>query len=367
MTLSIEGINAELQRRASALNDGPNAWDASEVIGKDGLDTTTGQAALYSAREVPWHNLGTVTADALTAADALQAAQLDFDVELRPVFAGLSPESVVGGIAVPGRYATIRTDTEAALGIVGARYQPIQNRQAFAFLTDLVADADAKFETAGALDSGRTVFVSMQLPDDIVLDAEGAADLIKIYLMAVNSHDGSSQFITQVTPIRPVCRNTVRWAAEHAVAKWAVRHTSNATERIAEARRALGLTLKYAEEFEAEATELLHAPMSDGQFDEFLRSLFPLDDDASSRLRSNVYARRDVARTLFRQSDTNANIRGTAWAAEQSIIEQLDWMTTVRAPKSLTEDIVRGARIVDGTNDDTKTRVHRQLLELVRR
>jgi hypothetical protein len=39
-----------------------------------------GTSAFFSAREVAWHKLGTVTEGALTAEDALKTAQLDWQV-----------------------------------------------------------------------------------------------------------------------------------------------------------------------------------------------------------------------------------------------------------------------------------------------
>jgi hypothetical protein len=35
---------------------------------------------------------------------------------------------------MPGYYATVRADTEQALGVVGERYRVLQNREAFAFV-----------------------------------------------------------------------------------------------------------------------------------------------------------------------------------------------------------------------------------------
>ena len=37
------------------------------------------------AREVPWHRIGIVTPDVLTAADAIKLGDLDWEVEKKPI------------------------------------------------------------------------------------------------------------------------------------------------------------------------------------------------------------------------------------------------------------------------------------------
>ena len=44
---------------------------------------------MFSARELPWHGLGTVTEDVLTAKEAIETAGLDWEVELRSLFVSL--------------------------------------------------------------------------------------------------------------------------------------------------------------------------------------------------------------------------------------------------------------------------------------
>jgi phage/plasmid-like protein (TIGR03299 family) len=331
------------------------------------IDTTTGRAAFYSHRQTPWHGLGTVVDEAQDSDGALRMGGLDWDVTLRPVFFGAFDESNMGTGRVPNKFATVRGDTEAALGIVGRRYVPVQNATAFRFLTELVTDGAATFETAGALDNGRRVFLSMLLPDDVILDEAGAADLVKVYILAVNSHDGTSPLSVVITPVRAVCANTVRYATQSAVTRWAVRHTGDPVQRAEEAQRTLKLSVNYVERWRQDATRMIQTPLSDAAFEQLLEDLFPIDRDDSARVRTNLQARRDQAMGLFTEADTQANIRGTVWAAEAALIEQLDWFAPVRAPKSLTEDLVRGARVVEGTFDERKTGLHRRLLTLTNR
>jgi hypothetical protein len=77
-----------------------------------------GTTAFFSARQDPWHRLGTVTDNCLTAAEVMQVAYLgEWDVRKE----GL--RAVESGAVVPNRYATTRihpkTGSREVLGTVG--------------------------------------------------------------------------------------------------------------------------------------------------------------------------------------------------------------------------------------------------------
>ena len=81
------------------------------------------------------------------------------------------------------------------------------------------------------------------------IDAAGINDEIIPFIVAINSHDGSSLFHVAVTPWRPVLPNTERLRLRDAHSRWGVRHTRNARDRIDEARRTLGLSVQYFDQF----------------------------------------------------------------------------------------------------------------------
>jgi Domain of unknown function (DUF932) len=64
----------------------------------------------------------------------------------------------------PNHKATLRSDTGALLGIVGRDYEPLDNRDAFRFLDELIG-SQLHFETAGSLWGGRRVWVLARLPE----------------------------------------------------------------------------------------------------------------------------------------------------------------------------------------------------------
>ncbi|MDQ1645725.1 MAG: hypothetical protein QOJ50_1909 [Cryptosporangiaceae bacterium] len=369
----------------------PGSWDNGEVLRlqggqllpQHGLDMTTGTAALYTSTPA-WHGLGTVIPGGISSVDrVLQLGGIDFEVTRRPVLyrpaapAAASTDtnsadaaSADGGRAevLPGQFVTVREDTGAGLGVVGARYEVLQNRAVFEFLQDLVDDHGVVWESAGATRDGRRVFVSMRLPHTVTIDAAGISDEIVPFIAAINSHDGSSQAQVVVTPWRPLCSNTERFAVRDAFTRWGVRHTRNAADKVAEARRTLGLSISYFEKFAAEEEALARTDLAIAEFHQMLDELWePPAEDASTRTRNHHASRTAVLEQLYR--DNAERLGNTAYCAERAVTEYADWKTGIRPTGSLRGNnlAARATAVIEGTHDDIKSRAHRQLLTLTRR
>jgi hypothetical protein len=119
--------------------------------------------SFFSLKEKAWHGLGKVVEQYPTSAEAIKFAGLDYTVEKRPLFTYDSenhtgdPETdlLIPEIEVPNYFATIRTDTEQVLGVVGKDYEIVQNSNAFEFFDAIVGGGDGiLYETAGALGKG---------------------------------------------------------------------------------------------------------------------------------------------------------------------------------------------------------------------
>src|SRR5262249_10013894 len=116
------------------------------------LAVTAGNTAMMYVGDVPWHHLGTKLDQPATAGEAIAAAGLNYLVELRLL-------KTVEGDEVPTRKATVRTDTNEVLGVVGNGYVPVQNFQAFGFLDAIVAGGGLRYHTAGALGKGEKIWM----------------------------------------------------------------------------------------------------------------------------------------------------------------------------------------------------------------
>jgi hypothetical protein len=166
------------------------------------LDITNGHVSFANSRSDAWHRLGQSVGHTMTAAEALDAAHLS-GWRVRKMPLQVPQEPIVTGdgvtnpppLAVPEHYATVRTNPITrqldVLGVVGSKYEPVQNEASCALLDALVDESGAHFETAGALHGGRQTFVTMKLPESMTFDGhDGSKDRTDFYLAALNSHDG---------------------------------------------------------------------------------------------------------------------------------------------------------------------------------
>jgi len=323
-----------------------------------------GTASFVSAREHAWHRLGTVLPAEFDAAQAMQYAKLGgwnvrtMALQTAPV---LSDDGVFGALPVPDQFATVRTNPVSGgvdvLGVVGRGYTVIQNEEHADLLNRVVDEGGACFETAGSLRGGRSVFLSMKLPRTMTI---GGVDRVDLYLIALNSHDGTSAFRLLVSPVRVVCANTQALALHRAQSSFSIRHTSGARGNIAQAREALGLTFKYVEVFEREAEQMIAQSLTDAQFAQIIGKLWTTESE-SKRSATITANRADVLTGLFADAPTNASIRGTRWAGYQAITEYLDHF----APVAGGTDTARAERVASGgTVTTVKTRAFEMLAAL---
>lgn len=287
-----------------------------------------GDASFYSAREPAWHRLGTVTREALNAKDALKAAHLDgWDIRKQPL---TTVDAQGEPLTVPGKFATVRRNPDPdgppfdTLGIVGEDYQVVQNEEAFAFLTGLVDDGEATFETAGALKGGARVFVTMRLPKQVRIVGDDALDL---YVAVATGHDGEFAFHAFPTPVRIVCQNTLSMALRGARRSYVVRHDRGAAPKLAEARAILKLTFEGGEAVARAAREMLAVPMAEPDFMALVEKHFVPDPDRPTQ-RAVLKARhqREDLRHLAFRAPTQEVGRGTAWGAFNALSEWSEWV-----------------------------------------
>lgn len=217
------------------------------------FNESTGKHSFFSVNEKAWHGLGQIVTDYPTSAETIQFAGLDFRVEKRRLFTFDNANSIGNAdtiqptIEVPSFYATVRTDSDTVLGVVGKEYQVVQNRDAFTFFDSIVESEGILYETAGALGKGERIFITAKLPDYIRV---GADDLIEKYLFLTTSHDGFGAITAAFTPVRIVCANTLNAALHNQTNSIKIRHTTNAKERLQQAHKLMGITNKLSAELE---------------------------------------------------------------------------------------------------------------------
>jgi phage/plasmid-like protein (TIGR03299 family) len=339
------------------------------------IDQVTGKARLYSA--VPaWHGLGQVIPGGITdVEDVIRLGQLDVPAVTIP-----APDYTYQGIAhqVPGQFHIINGNTGEFWGSVGKVHKNVPVRESFAFMQNLADDGEITWETAGLMGGGRKVFISAELPQGIVVDEGGLNDPTKMFLVVQDARDGSTSYKAMVTPWRPLCGNTNRFALRDAVATVALRHTSGLSGRIEQARLTLGMSLKYREMFAAEETLLARTTVQAGEFEQLMADISAegrKDDDTSGR----VFGARDRAAESTRTKGANdrreddlmarwgtetGRVGRSLYAAEQAYTGYLDWGLVRKGATPAERWLGRVEANLAGVDDGAKTRAHAKLLLL---
>ncbi len=212
----------------------------------------TGKHSFFSVNEKPWHNLGQIVTDYPNSKEALIYAGLDYEVLKRDIYThdgeiGQGMDFLIRDIKIPSHQATIRTDSNQVLGVVGKDYEIVQNVDAFSFFDSIVGGEGIQYETAGALGNGERIFITAKLPSYIKV---GKDDLIEQYLFLTTSHDGYGSITAAFTPVRIVCNNTLNAAMRNHSNSIKIRHTANAKERLTVAHTIMGISNQMSEELE---------------------------------------------------------------------------------------------------------------------
>ena len=287
------------------------------------MNEETGKASMFYVGEVPWHKLGTRLNEPATAEEAIEAAGLDFTVKLKPVRTTVDRRSKT----IPNTYATIRTDTGGILGVVGSRYQPIQNREAFTFFDSLVGENEAIYHTAGVLGKGERIWILAKLPDYIKV---GKKDIVDKYLLLTNSHDGSSVVRAKLTPIRVVCNNTLSVALTGTEQEVRIRHTASAVDKLEEAHKLLGLTNILYEQLDDIFNTMSLRKISEKQLIDYVKTLVPENPDATYQTRNE-----NIRTSILDLHETGLGAdmaRGTMWGAYNAVAEYADHVQASKNP-----------------------------------
>ncbi len=170
------------------------------------LTAINGKTSMAYVGALPWHGLG----QQLTAGAPLEiwTKEAGFDwqaLAATPTFT--RADGTTGKLS--DKQVIYRSDTGAALSVMGGKYKIVQPREVLGFFDSLIAGGDFELETAGVLFGGAKMWA-------LAKNGHGgevvAGDVVKQYLMLCTSLDGTTPTTAKFTNVRVVCNNTVRAA-----------------------------------------------------------------------------------------------------------------------------------------------------------
>jgi phage/plasmid-like protein (TIGR03299 family) len=307
------------------------------------LEIINGTASFAAAGQKAWHGLGTYVENAMTAEECIKLARLDWEVEKRPVYVeGETPNTFS---SVPKYFATTRTDNNAVLGVVGANYHPLQNRECFAFFDAIVERGEAIYETAGVLGQGERVFLTAKLPQDFRV----AGEEIDGYVLLTNAHDGSKSLEVGITPVRVVCQNTLNAALSGLRNRINLRHTVNVQGQLKEASRVMQIASTYTQNVMEVFNHMATVRINDKQLRRFIEMAMKPGVEVMTAEQREAFSKQFVAKVdatyefaLSHQTQQTEATKGTLWGAYNAVSGYFGHLKEHKSQTGRMKDLIWG-------------------------
>jgi phage/plasmid-like protein (TIGR03299 family) len=206
--------------------------------------------------------------------------------------------------------------------------------EVFSALDTLVDSGEARYTAAGEYNNGANIWMVMELPTGIQV----ANDPHAAFLLVQSSHDGSCA--VRIRPIieRLYCSNQINRIikGKHKNAyTYVMKHTTNSKLSVNDIRNITQLTYDSIQQYETVASTLLQRKVDERQVRNIFKSVWALPSEIEQtpdhllsqgqrRQRTIALNGRESAWTIYSQSPTQENIRGTAFGVWQAVIEHAD-------------------------------------------
>ncbi|MCA6489118.1 MAG: DUF945 domain-containing protein [Chitinophagaceae bacterium] len=309
------------------------------------LEIRDGQASFAAKGEKAWHGLAQYVDQAMTAAQAMELARMDWEVEKHPMYV----ETAEGEFSeIEGFSAATRTDTGDILSLVTDSYQIVQNRECFGFFDSVIDREEAIYETAGVLGKGERIFLTAKLPSDIIV--KGDVDVVNNYILLTNSHDGTSALQAGFTSIRVVCNNTLTAALNSGLKNSIkLRHTTNIKQMLAEAAEIMGISSKYTAELNEAFNAMAKVKITDKQLRAYIEQIMNPRKEQLTKAEREEFSKQFVTQVdgimefaLTHETQTTKAAKGTVWGAYNAISGYYGHIKDHKSPTARMNDIMWG-------------------------
>lgn len=262
-------------------------------------------------------NFKNTVGNLVTSNEALELAGLNFNVAKIPM------QSTSGGIQIPDKFATWRTDKigspDGYLGVVGNSYKPIQNSDALSFFDSIMSKEEMVYDEAGFTNNGSRVWLRAKLPNSIVINGN---DELDEYVVLSNSHDGTSSLEIKFVCVRLVCTNGLTVTTASGRAGMKIRHCSNAKSKIDEAYKVLNLAKSTFKVWEEKISTLSNIEIKPQDLDRYYNQVLNIKDVEKASTR--VLNTKDLLNELFVGGMGVELSGGSVWTALNSVTEYVD-------------------------------------------
>lgn len=332
----------------------------------------------FGHREPAWHGLGTVLNEELSVSQAFEKVGMNYNVVKASLSAIVSVEGAASLLVPTDKFAIVREETPddpeyRIFGTCSDEYEIIQNAD-IAKILDPLAE-QWKTETVGAIDHGKTIFVTLDAGAAVIKSKDGKKeDPVSKFFLITESKTGGTAMKFAFTPVRVVCQNTLVSGLRAATVSSQLSHRTGLKNEM-EWRIRLLADLSKAENIVMNNMQLMaKTVLDDSKAVEIIEAAYPLPkksakaqmlmefDDPEKELsqytdllnelttaqadfeywinRNQIF--RNSATELFKKfNDEHTAFAHTAWSAYNAVVETEDYRNGM---KHVQESALFGAR-----------------------
>lgn len=256
-------------------------------------------------RSLYFDGAGNDVVGALSSYEAMELGGLNYDVVKKEIM-------TADGLIIPDKFATVRTDTNEVLGVVGKNYNIVQNSEGFAFVDDIISEG-AQYECAGTYDGGKGAWMCAKTDPIKILD-----DDFDPYILFTNSFDGTGTIKAMFTPVRTFCSNCFVKAEKQAQNKISIRHTRDAKDRLYIAKDTLLQHSRYLDSIKQFSEDMAVTQFTRDDFAKLSEQLIPMKEEYKQGMQERVEQARNELMVAYNEADLN-NFNNSAYRALMAV------------------------------------------------
>jgi hypothetical protein len=301
-----------------------------------------------------WHRLGKVVGKMFGWADAL-AEDLPITRPVHKVAIGdiLTPLPSSEGVSLRSQdndYASVRSDGLVIATGLGEQWTPFNAVEGYVF-GQAIRDAEnadgvqCDLKSLGTLYNGRKWFMTFDLGQFWIGDYA-----IRDYLSINGSYDSSWPLCVLSSPTVEVCANTVAAAFHGGVKHYRFKHTSGIFAHVEEAKRAVTAHNANRQAIKALGEKMLTTPLTPSEYSRLVKSMFPIDDETSTRTKTVNEEAIEVVTTFYKAQNGGQALvdqPGNGWSFVQAVNTYENWAQPIRKTAGRDENTARALRQVE--------------------
>jgi phage/plasmid-like protein (TIGR03299 family) len=186
---------------------------------------------------------------------------------------------------VKTRKVLVRDDNFEQVGVVGNRYEIVQNSVITGLVQPLVSEGLLEIVNQGYIGTGSKVFIQAQMTQEY----EIVGETHRAMLTMMNSHDGTSPLAAGVTDTRVICQNTFAMAMEDMSTR--LQHKMGVNEQALKITETLDFVNERMKRFAEAANVLASTKATVSQVDQIIKSAYSKKENETVRNRDEIVNR----------------------------------------------------------------------------